>query len=57
MRTIYIILYTHSVNGLTEADFQSAASYDAIPVEYSPKWLKENPVTTKQALEATCDLK
>jgi hypothetical protein len=32
---------THAVNGLTAGDFVLASKIDALPVEYSPKWLEK----------------
>lgn len=32
---------THAIGGLAMADFVMAAKVDAIPVDYSPKWLKD----------------
>lgn len=37
-----IVLYTHKVNGVTAMDIMGAEKIDAIPVEYSPKWAREN---------------
>lgn len=37
-RTVRLVLSTHSVGGLTTADFDLAAAFDTIPVVYSPKW-------------------
>jgi hypothetical protein len=37
-----IILYTHSVNGVTLADIQLAKHIDELPVEYSRKWAREH---------------
>eukprot|EP01041_Mallomonas_annulata_P006750 gene6750-13678_t len=39
-RNVEVILYTHSVNGITENDFQVASLLDTLPVDYSPKWLE-----------------
>jgi len=43
-RNVRIDIYTHSVQGLTENDFILAHLLDTVPVDYSPKWLKEHPV-------------
>eukprot|EP00640_Fibrocapsa_japonica_P007753 CAMPEP_0113941184 /NCGR_PEP_ID=MMETSP1339-20121228/7163_1 /TAXON_ID=94617 /ORGANISM="Fibrocapsa japonica" /LENGTH=143 /DNA_ID=CAMNT_0000945263 /DNA_START=148 /DNA_END=579 /DNA_ORIENTATION=- /assembly_acc=CAM_ASM_000762 len=44
-RNVQVEVYTHSVGGLTENDFILAELLDNVPVEYSPKWLSENPQT------------
>jgi hypothetical protein len=44
-------IYTHSVGGLTEFDFQLADAIDALPCDYSPKFLKEQTLRLK-ALQA-----
>lgn len=36
-------MYTHAVNGMTQNDIILAELIDAVPVAYSPKWLKEHP--------------
>jgi len=35
-----VVLTTHAAGGLSMQDFIMAARIDALPVEYSPKWLK-----------------
>jgi 4a-hydroxytetrahydrobiopterin dehydratase len=40
-RDVRVELTTHAVGGLTMPDLVLAAKIDAIPVEYSPKWLRE----------------
>jgi len=42
-RNVEIVLYTHSLGGITANDLALAGEMDAIPVEYSPKWLKSHP--------------
>lgn len=43
-RNVEITIYTHKLNGVTESDLTLASMIDAeVKVEYSPKWLKENP--------------
>ena len=37
---LQIVLSTHATGGLSINDFIMAAKIDAVPVEYSPKWLK-----------------
>lgn len=44
-RSVAIEVYTHSVGGITANDFELAAALDGIPVQYSPKWLREHPST------------
>lgn len=34
-------MFTHAVGGITMPDLVLAAKLDAIDVEYSPKWLKQ----------------
>ena len=40
-RNVSVELSTHAIGGLSLPDLVLAAKMDAIPVEYSPKWLKE----------------
>jgi 4a-hydroxytetrahydrobiopterin dehydratase len=40
-REVRVVLSTHAVGGLTLPDLVLAAKLDALPVEYSPKWLRE----------------
>eukprot|EP00292_Cryptomonas_paramecium_P033404 CAMPEP_0113685586 /NCGR_PEP_ID=MMETSP0038_2-20120614/14766_1 /TAXON_ID=2898 /ORGANISM="Cryptomonas paramecium" /LENGTH=78 /DNA_ID=CAMNT_0000605713 /DNA_START=124 /DNA_END=360 /DNA_ORIENTATION=- /assembly_acc=CAM_ASM_000170 len=42
-RNVTIKLSTYSIGGLHENDFILAAKSDEIQVDYSPKFLKENP--------------
>lgn len=37
-----IVLYTHSINGISNGDIDLAVALDKLEVEYSPKWRKEN---------------
>lgn len=48
-RNVTVELYTHSLNGLSENDFILAEMLDAIPVTYSPKWLREHPEAAPEA--------
>lgn len=41
-RNVKVELSTHSIGGLSEADFIMAAKIDQVPVDYSPKWLEKN---------------
>ena len=41
-RNVRVDVSTHAIGGLAIVDFVLAAKLDAIEVEYSPKWLKEN---------------
>ncbi len=34
-------LLTHAIGGVSKADFILAAKLDAMPVDYSPKWLEK----------------
>ena len=43
-RDVEIVIYTHSLKGLTRNDFMLAEMIDEeVKVNYSPKWLKDNP--------------
>jgi 4a-hydroxytetrahydrobiopterin dehydratase len=42
-RDLEIRLSTHAANGLTKYDFVLAGAIDKIKIDYSPKWLRENP--------------
>mmetsp|Transcript_72514 Transcript_72514/g.114483 ORF Transcript_72514/g.114483 Transcript_72514/m.114483 type:complete len:137 (+) Transcript_72514:19-429(+) len=50
-RTVCLEIFTHSIGCLTENDFVLAELIDAVPVTYSPKWLKEHPEAAKQIEE------
>ena len=44
-RNVEIVLYTHSVGGVTENDLTMAKNIEKeVTFTYSPKWLKENPM-------------
>lgn len=43
-----VVLYTHSVKGITDLDFSVIEQLDALPVVYSPKWERENVLKRKQ---------
>jgi pterin-4a-carbinolamine dehydratase len=46
-RDVEIVLYTHTVNGITENDISLAKLLDStIKIEYSPKWLSVHPEAT-----------
>ena len=43
-RDVEIVIYTHSVGGITQNDLKLAKMFDEeVKYVYSPKWLKENP--------------
>jgi 4a-hydroxytetrahydrobiopterin dehydratase len=42
-RNVRVELTTHAIGGLSMPDLVLAAKLDAIPVTFSPKWLKESP--------------
>ncbi|GBG32661.1 Pterin-4-alpha-carbinolamine dehydratase [Hondaea fermentalgiana] len=42
-RNVKVVLQTHSAQALTAVDLELAQKLDAIPTEYSPKFLRENP--------------
>ena len=39
---LQVDLSTHAIGGLSKNDFVVAAKIDAVPTEYSPKWLREH---------------
>ena len=45
-RQVQVVVYTHSIGGLCLNDFILAARLDRIPIDYSPKFLKENATIT-----------
>lgn len=42
-KNVDVVIYTHSLGGITENDFNLAESLDQIPVQYSQSFLKEHP--------------
>jgi pterin-4a-carbinolamine dehydratase/predicted methyltransferase len=40
-REVQVVLSTHSVGGLSEQDISLAQAIDAIDIDFSPKWLRE----------------
>ena len=49
-RNVRVTVSTHAVDGLTRPDVILAAKIDAVPVEYSPKWLQEHtPAPAEQS--------
>ncbi|KAL3153267.1 hypothetical protein ABBQ38_011615 [Trebouxia sp. C0009 RCD-2024] len=40
-REVQVVLATHAIGGLSMFDVILAAKIDALPVEYSPKWLRQ----------------
>ena len=45
---VEFVIATHAIGGLSLPDLVLAAKMDAIPVEYSPKWLKEQQAAQQQ---------
>ena len=41
-RNVRIELSTHAIGGLSMPDLVLAAKIDALPITYSPKWLRES---------------
>ena len=41
-RNVELVIHTHSIAGLTPDDFELAKRLDALPVEYSPKFARNN---------------
>eukprot|EP00933_Yihiella_yeosuensis_P030467 TRINITY_DN24105_c1_g4_i2.p2 TRINITY_DN24105_c1_g4~~TRINITY_DN24105_c1_g4_i2.p2 ORF type:complete len:164 (-),score=39.84 TRINITY_DN24105_c1_g4_i2:637-1128(-) len=56
-RNVHLDLSTHSIGGLSLPDFVLAAKIDAIKVEYSPKWLKEQMELQEQKQDETKKMK
>ena len=52
-RQLRIVVATHKLGGLTENDLVLAELLDEVPIDYSPKWLREHPVaqTTKPGVQ------
>ena len=50
-RCVRVTVYTHAIGGISIADAILCAHIDAVPVDYSPKWLKE--ACRARGLEAT----
>jgi 4a-hydroxytetrahydrobiopterin dehydratase len=49
-RSVEVVVATHAGGGrVTMADLVLAAKIDALPVDYSPKWLKEEARRRGQA--------
>jgi 4a-hydroxytetrahydrobiopterin dehydratase len=46
---VRVVLSTHAVGGITLPDLVIAAKLDALPVEYSPKWLREHEAAASTA--------
>jgi 4a-hydroxytetrahydrobiopterin dehydratase len=44
-RNIEVVVFTQSTKALTTLDFQLAKGLDTIAIEYSPKWLEDNPLS------------
>jgi len=43
-REVEVQIYTHKVKGLTRNDFILASRINDVLIDYSPKWLRENPL-------------
>lgn len=50
-RKVTVTMTSHSAGGLTLSDFIMAAKFDRITVDYSPKFVKENPSMTAGLVE------
>eukprot|EP00743_Colponemidia_sp_Colp-15_P003048 GILK01003294.1.p1 GENE.GILK01003294.1~~GILK01003294.1.p1 ORF type:complete len:160 (-),score=25.33 GILK01003294.1:113-550(-) len=50
-RNVELVLYTHAKGGVTENDLILAAKIDQLPVEYSPKWLKDRNARKQSSTE------
>lgn len=42
-RDVEVEIFTHKLGGVSENDFALAKLLDQVQIDYSPKWLKENP--------------
>jgi len=42
-RQLRILVATHTLDGVTENDLVLAELLDEVPIDYSPKWLREHP--------------
>jgi pterin-4a-carbinolamine dehydratase len=42
-RDVEVEIFTHKLGGVCENDFTLANLLDQVHIDYSPKWLKENP--------------
>ena len=42
-RQLEIVVSTHKLGGLTENDLVLAELLNKVPIDYSPKWLREHP--------------
>ena len=38
---LQVVLSTHAIGGISQPDLIMAARIDALPVDYSPKWLQK----------------
>ena len=47
-RNVEIVLYTHSLGGLSINDIELAKEIDTVDVQYSPKWLKSHPEAKRE---------
>ncbi|RYH32739.1 4a-hydroxytetrahydrobiopterin dehydratase [archaeon] len=50
-RDLEIVLWTHAAGGLTKNDFVLAMAIDKVKMDYSPKWLKQNPLVSESELQ------
>lgn len=46
---LQVVLSTHAIKALSLLDMVMAAKIDALPVQYSPKWERENRAKLGQA--------
>lgn len=48
-RNVEIVLFTHSLGGISANDVSVAKMIDAeVEIDYSPKWLKAHPIDAKK---------
>jgi len=51
-RDVRVVLSTHAAGGLTKLDIDLAVAIDAVPVDYSPAWLRDQASSTTEDDEA-----
>lgn len=42
-RNVVVSVYSHGLSGITENDFNLCRALAAVPIKYSPKFLKDSP--------------
>ena len=44
-RQVEVVLYSHSLESIIKTDFDMAAAFNKVDIEFSPKWARENPMS------------